>query len=275
MSTQPQHFPAPPAQPVTPIPAATTVVLRDGAEGIEALMVQRHDKMHFAGALVFPGGKLEKGDAHPDLLRRVRGDHGMPPDLLALALAAIREAFEETGILMAYRRGKQSHLDRDEVLALEAQRIALAKDDMSLVEFAEEQDLEFTPGDLVHYAHWIAPLTAKVRFDTLFFLAEAPKGQVARHDGLESVDSIWVRPERALETVEEGKYRLMFPTHMNLIKLVGYATVADAMAAMRHAPVKTVMPVFDPHAPGGPVVRIPPDSGYAITEMPSGRYINA
>lgn len=275
MSAQPQHFPSPPANPVTPIPAATIVVLRDGAEGIEALMVQRHDKMHFGSALVFPGGKLEKGDAHPDLLRRVRGDHGMPPDRLALALAAIREAFEETGILMAYRRGKQTHLDEAEVLALEPQRVALAKDDMSLVEFAEEQDLEFTPGDLVHYAHWIAPLTAKVRFDTLFFLAEAPKGQVARHDGVESVDSIWVRPERALETVEQGKYRLMFPTHMNLIKLTGYRTVAEVMVAMRRETVKTVTPVFDANAPGGPVVRIPAGSGYAVTEMPSGRYINA
>ncbi len=275
MSGQPQHFPSPPANPVTPIPAASTVVLRDGPDGIEALMVQRHDKMHFAGALVFPGGKLEKGDAHPDLLARVRTGRDMAPDRLALALAAIREAFEETGILMAYRRGSDTYLTKDEVLALETQRVALAKDDLSLVEFAAAEDLEFTPDELVHYAHWIAPLTAKVRFDTLFFLAEAPKGQLARHDGLESVDSIWVRPERALETVEQGKYRLMFPTHMNLIKLVGYATVADAMTAMRRETVQTVMPVFDPHAPGGPVVRIPAGSGYAITEMPSGRYINA
>ena len=92
-----------------------------------------------------------------------------------------------------------------------------------------------------HHAHWITPAHMPKRYDTQFFLAEAPAAHVAVHDGHESVDSIWITPQDALTGTDEGRYKLVFATQMNLNKLARHATAADAMAAACAEPVVTVL----------------------------------
>ena len=160
-------------------------------------MVQRHHQIDFAtGAMVFPGGKLEPGDRDPALRARApRRRARSPTPSSRSAPAAIRETFEEARVLLARRRGAQE-------LALRRRgardrgappRGARGPRD-PLAELARAEDLELACDLLVPFAHWITPEFMPKRFDTWFFLVDAPADQVAVHDGHESVDSLWITP---------------------------------------------------------------------------------
>lgn len=239
--------PKQPASPVpaTPVPAATVLLLRDSPAGPEVFMVVRHGESVFAaGALVFPGGRVDPDDSliangaetypHAD---------GLDTYARALRVAAIRETFEECGVLLARPRGDANVVEAKRYIQIENDhRVALHSGGRPFHEILETEKLALAPDLLVPYAHWITPVHQRRRYDTHFFLAPAQADQVAVHDGGEAVDSIWITAADAIAGQASGKYKLVFPTFLNLKKLSRYASVAEAMAAARKAQVVTVCP---------------------------------
>jgi 8-oxo-dGTP pyrophosphatase MutT (NUDIX family) len=260
-----------PEKPAPPAPAlsATILLVRDGAPGLEVFMVQRHHRIDFAtGAMVFPGGKLEPGDFDPSLRARALGAAALSDPELALRVGAIRETFEEARVLLARRRGSDALLEGAEVLALEERhRGALEAHELRLAELAREEDLELAVDRLVPFAHWITPEFMPKRFETWFFLVAAPEDQVAVHDGHEGVDSLWITPADAAAEAAAGRRTVIFPTLQNVKKLGQSASVAEALAAARRAPIVTVLPrVVETER--GSMLRIPVEAGYELSEAP-------
>jgi 8-oxo-dGTP pyrophosphatase MutT (NUDIX family) len=222
------------ASPVPARPAATVLLLRDGAAGLEVFMVVRHRAIEFAGgALVFPGGRVEEADAE-----LAGGD-----PLGAFRVAGIRETFEECGVLLARPRGEADLVSAERLVAVaDRHHAALLRNERTLPEALAAEGLEPAADALAHWAHWVTPASRSKRFDTHFFLAAAPPDQLAVHDGLESVESVWVAPAQAVAEADAGECRLVFATRKNLEKLARHATVARAMAAARAATVVRVQP---------------------------------
>ena len=259
-----------PDAPVTPLPASTVLLLRDGPQGIEVFMEERPTKMDFAaGALVFPGGKVEQADGNPALRDRCAGVDGLDDATRALQVAAIRETFEECGVLLARPRGVDTLVPEDRVRDLEDRyREPLLKDDIGIDAMAETEDLELACDLLVYFAHWITPEIRPKRFDTHFFLAPAPADQTAQHDGKESLDSLWERPKRVVEEFAGGIHFVMFPTYCTLTKLAQSDTVAEALERARGETVVTILGQHEKGPDGGTRMILPKDSGYDITEVP-------
>lgn len=255
----------------TPELAATIMLLRDGADGIEVFMIVRHtDTAAFAGAAVFPGGKVDRGDGDRRLRARADGAEALDDAALTLRIAAIREAFEECGVLLARAAGDADLLSGPRLPAIDAAwRRRLAADETDMAALAEAEDLHFATDALVPFAHWITPKTQPRIFDTHFFLAAAPVGQHACHDGYEGEDSLWTAPRAAVADADAGRRTVVFPTRMNLLKLARSATVAEALARARAAPVVTVQPEPSPH-PEGRILRIPKAAGYDGTAFVVG-----
>lgn len=249
-------------KPATPVPAATVLVLRDGAAGLEVFMVKRHRQIDFvAGALVFPGGKVHAGDRDPELGRYIEGAADWTAAMRAVGAAAIRELFEESGILLAREIGGD-FISPARLAALEAWRERLEKGAASLLEMAQAERLRLACDRLVPFAHWVTPEHMPKRFDTHFFLAAAPEGHAGAHDGRESVDSIWISPEAAI--ADRKRWNVIFPTKLNLMKLAGAPAVAAAMEQARRAEPLTVMPWLE-KTPEGLRLRIREDAGYSQT----------
>ncbi len=254
-------------EPVTPRFASTVLLLRDGPAGMEVFMQVRHDEIDFAsGALVFPGGRVDPGDhaiaARPDLCRAAAG---LDTAAVAFRVAAIRETFEEAGILLARPHGAEALIDAERLRALEAaHRASLGHghDDAAFGAMLEQEGLAVAADLLVPFAHWITPANQAKRYDTHFFLAVAPADQAGMHDGREAVDSVWVTPQAGLAGVDTGIYKMVFPTHMNLTKLGRNRTVETAVAAARTARVVTVQPEPERSIPGLRRLRIPAEADY-------------
>lgn len=250
------------------IPAATLLLVRDGAPGLEVFMVKRHHQIDFAsGALVFPGGKVAPGDADPALRDLADGAGGLDDAALALAAAAIREAFEESGLLLARAAG--GFVAGETLAALQPFRPRLDKGELGLAAFLRQTGLRLAVDALAPFAHWITPVFMPKRFDTHFFIAAAPEGQLGRHDGGETVDSLWTGPHAAI--AEEARWTVIFPTRMNLLKLAQSPTVAAALAAARAARPVTVLPEIRETADGRKVLTLPPEAGYGPVEEPLER----
>jgi 8-oxo-dGTP pyrophosphatase MutT (NUDIX family) len=248
-----------------PIPSATLLMLRDGPDGLEVFMVVRHHQIDFAsGALVFPGGKADPQDFDPALTPFLDGA-AATTDLRAIQVSAIREAFEECGILLARRAGSDALISAEQLLALEPYRNALHRGSCTLVDFVAREQLRLACDQLVHFAHWVTPETLPKRFDTHFFLAAAPADHLAVHDGHESVDSVWIRPADALAEAERGVRTIIFPTLRNVEKLADYPSVAAAIADARASTIVTILPWME-RRDDGTYVCIPRDAGYAVTE---------
>jgi 8-oxo-dGTP pyrophosphatase MutT (NUDIX family) len=246
------------------IPAATILLIRDGAKGLEVFMVKRHHQIDFAtGALVFPGGKAAKGDFDPALGDHADGGAGWSSEMRALAATAIREAFEESGILLARDARTGALVDEMRLSHLEAYREPLEKGDITLRDLVEKEKLRLAFDQLVHFAHWITPKMMPKRFDTHFFVALAPHGHSGRHDGRESVDSIWIAPDEAI--ADRKRWNVIFPTKLNLMKLAQAKTVDEALARARTTPPLTVEPWVEKGADGEEVLRIREDAGYTQT----------
>ena len=263
---------APPA----PRPATTVLLLRpskvgDADSGLEVFMVVRHQKIDaFSGALVFPGGKLEDADGDPRLRARCGSAEKCSDEELKFRVAGVREAFEECGILLARKRGERALIAASVLKGIEERwRKKLADDEASIVDLVEAEDLELATDMMVPYAHWITPTFAPKRFDTWFFLAEAPEDQIALHDGSESVDSVWILPQVAIDEAAAGKRTLVHATFKNLELLVEEKTVAGAIAAASGRKIVTVQPWVE-ERDGKRYIHIPPDAGYRnlFREMP-------
>lgn len=241
------------------IPAATILLVRDGEDGVEAFMVKRHHQIDFAsGALVFPGGKLAPGDSDPRIRTLTDGAEAYNDEELALAACAIREAFEESGILLARRADRTTLLDAD-VSEYDRFRPDLNSEKLSLADFLETNGLRLAADRLVRFARWVTPDMMPKRFDTHFFIASAPEGQLGAHDGHESVDSVWTTPAAAV--AERERWTIIFPTRLNLEKLGRSPTVVDALRTARESTIVTVTPWVEQRE-GGSVLRIQPDAGY-------------
>lgn len=245
-------------------PASTILLLRDGAKEVEVFMMVRHHQIEFnSGALVFPGGSVDKGDkeiiANPALYA---GGEGLDENALSFRIAAIRETFEESGILLARPKGSKALVDAKRASEIEAaNRAALCDGKISFLKVLTDNDLLLALDELVPYAHWVTPEGMPKRFDTWFFLAAAPPDQLGAHDGKESTDSIWVSPREALEGGETGRFKLPFPTTRNLIKLGKQPTVKMALDDSRGKQIVTVTPVMTKTA-SGRQLRIPLEAGY-------------
>src|SRR6267142_5859382 len=237
------------AEIVNPRPASTILLLRDAAakREIEVFMMVRHYEIDFnSGALVFPGGSVDKGDqeiiARPELYS---GGEGLDAAALSFLIAAIRETFEESGILLARPRGSKALVDAKRASEIEAaHRTALCESKTTFLKVLTDNGMVLALDELVPYAHWITPEGMPKRFDTWFFLAAAPPEQIGAHDGKESTDSIWVSPREALAGGESGRFKLPFPTTRNLIRLGKQTSVKAALDEAKRSRVVTVMPVM-------------------------------
>jgi 8-oxo-dGTP pyrophosphatase MutT (NUDIX family) len=249
--------------PATPLPAATILLLRDAPEGLEVFMVKRHHQVDFvSGALVFPGGKVDKSDRDAGLSDLADGGEGWGDEMRALGACAIREAFEESGILLA--RDGDKFIGADRLAALEPYRARLDKHEIGLASMLRAEGLRLALDQLAVFAHWITPEHMPKRFDTIFFAALSPVGHLGRHDGRESVDSVWIAPERAI--TDRKSWNVVFPTKLNLMKLAESRDVAGAVAKARAHPPLTVTPWIEKSA-DGPILRIRDDAGYAQTSV--------
>jgi 8-oxo-dGTP pyrophosphatase MutT (NUDIX family) len=246
-----------------PVPAATILLLRDALGGLEVFMVKRHHQIDFvAGALVFPGGKVEKGDADAALGEFFDGGDDWNETMRALGAGAIREAFEESGILLARDARHGDFVSSERLADLQHYRPLLDKREAILADVLRKEKLRLALDQLVHFAHWITPANMPKRFDTHFFLASSPIGHAGSHDGRESVDSIWITPKGAIS--DRKKWNVIFPTKLNLMKLANSATVSEAIATARATKVLPVTPWVESSAEGQ-VLRIREDAGYAQT----------
>jgi 8-oxo-dGTP pyrophosphatase MutT (NUDIX family) len=246
------------------IPAATILIVRDGASGLEVFMVKRHHQIDFvAGALVFPGGKVTTADSHDQLRNFTDGIDAIDVALHGLMAAAIREAFEESGILFARPNGQNKLVSGTRLSELARYRQLLESQEISLLEMLQREGLRLAFDRLAHFAHWITPKNMPKRFDTHFFVAEAPVGQIGMHDGRESVDSVWIKPLEAIE--DRKRWNVIFPTKLNLMKLAKSQNVAAALSAARASRPLTVTPWVE-ETPQGSVLRIRDDAGYEQTQ---------
>jgi 8-oxo-dGTP pyrophosphatase MutT (NUDIX family) len=252
------------AKPVAvPVPAATILIAREAANGMEVFMVKRHHQIDFvAGALVFPGGKATKSDFDAALGEFCDGMAALSADMHAVVVAAIREAFEESGILFAREKGQESLIGAQKLATLSRYRPKLEKAELSMLDMLRAENLRLAGDKLAHFAHWVTPKMMPKRFDTHFFVAAAPEGHIGAHDGHESVDSVWIRPEDAI--ADRKRWNVIFPTKLNLMKLAQSRTPGDAIAAAKKAPPLTVEPWVE-MGPDGQMLRIRDDAGYEQT----------
>ena len=249
-----------------PVPAATILLLRDGDAGLEVFMVERHEKIDFGGgALVFPGGKTAPEDYDSTLGALVDGAADWSDETRAVAISAIREAFEEAGVLLARDATSGEYIGADRLAALDTYREQLEQSQISLPVFLRREHLRLACDQLVLFAHWITPRGMHKRFDTRFFLARVPAGHAGQHCGRESVASLWARPADAVAQDVQGK--LLFPTRMNLLKLAHARSVDEALAAASARPPVTVEPWVE-NTPDGKFVCIRDDAGYDATRYP-------
>ena len=222
-----------------PRDAATVVILRDGAQGLEVFLVKRHGLSDvLGGAYVFPGGKLDAADCAPDTHRHLDqdraqlhaalGEPGTAPNLASgLFVAALRETYEEAGVLFAH--GADAHTG--------------AAADFHARVLSGSMRLQT---QAVHpWSRWITPRMPSVtnkRFDTRFFIAVLPPGQKAAHDNVEATESAWLRPRAALEQYWAREIELAPPQIMSLAHLARYSTAAEAMGQARSQLPPLIMP---------------------------------
>jgi len=229
-------------------------------------MVKRHHQIDFAaGALVFPGGKTHASDHDPAWESTTLAWGETPAPQRALRIAAIREAYEETGILLA-RHGDGSPFRGDEQAgARRADIVATPEGFMSLLaDFGLVLDL----AALTVFARWITPTMMPKRFDTWFYLAAAPADQLAQCDGWETVDAEWIEPAEALRLGIAGQRSVIFPTRMNLKLLAEASNAAEAVSLASARPLVTVEPrMID--GPDGRVLVIPSNAGYGEVSVPA------
>ena len=245
----------PPAVPVAPRAAATIVLLRDGAGGMEVLLMRRSRKAGFVpGAYVFPGGRVDNSDALPGVVSllddldtdtaRDRLEHDGDPPAIAYYLAALREAFEETGIMVGLRADRSAPPTAAEDPAIDEIRDALMGDRLSFEEAIARMECRIA-GDAIEYiAHWITPEPEPRRYDTRFFAAKVRAGATAIVDPREMTDALWLSPREALERLDRGELPMVFPTIKTIEALSRYESADDALEGYGAEPVRTILPTL-------------------------------
>jgi glyoxylase-like metal-dependent hydrolase (beta-lactamase superfamily II)/8-oxo-dGTP pyrophosphatase MutT (NUDIX family) len=215
-------------------PASTLILLRSGKPGLETLLLQRtHGAAFLGGAYVFPGGSLDAADAAAHRvvgLSEAQANErlGLPTGGLAYYVAALRECFEEAGVLLAV------HKDGAPVSAGRAAALLPWRE--RFFEMLEKEDLYIPAGALAYYGHWITQPGRPRRFDTRFFVALAPEGQEGAHDATEHVHQAWTTPRRALERGRRGEIELVYATQQTLLDLDRFSDPRAAFDYARNLP---------------------------------------
>jgi len=247
--------------PAKPRDAATVVVLRpasagaperalvpEASAGIEALMLRRTAAMKFApGAYVFPGGSVDEADADPTIAwhgpdpAEVGAQLGAPAELArALVCAAVRETFEESGVLLAGEPGGPLTVPAGS--SWEADRNALTAGSLTLAELLSRRGLAVRADLLVPWARWITPEAELRRFDARFFAAALPAGQQAAGHHAEADRMAWLRPANAVEAARAGSISLFPPTVAILNEFASYGGLDDIPAQRRN--IAAVLPML-------------------------------
>ena len=253
--------------------AATVVLARNSAEGPEIFMLERNIKSEFvSGAYVFPGGAVDKHDSHQILEEICTGiedrwaseQTGLTTGGLGFWVAAIRECFEECGVLIANSAGGPVNFDETGV----AQRFSVHRDSLnrretSFSEICRAEHLTLPVNQLTYFSRWLTPEGMPKRFDTCFFICPMPVNQVPLHDGYETVSGLWVTPENALTQGNSGKIKLVPATIKTLETLSGYESVDGLVTGCTPtAKVPIICPQIIRDNAGQPVrVRVPLPEG--------------
>lgn len=250
-----QSLEEPPAVPAEPRPAATIVLMRDGAESLEILLMRRNRNSGFVpGAYVFPGGRVDQSDgesASATLVDGLTPEQSAerlaledPAGAMAYYMAALREAFEETGILVGVLPDGSSPLSAADDKDIDAVRNRLMMDQLSFSDALTELNCR-VEGDAIEYiAHWITPIPEPRRYDTRFFAARVPRNTTAIVDPREMTDAIWIAPGEALRRCDEGTLPMVFPTIKTIEELEAYVTVDQALDGFGSEPVRTILPTL-------------------------------
>jgi 8-oxo-dGTP pyrophosphatase MutT (NUDIX family) len=221
------------------------MLIRDVAEGFEVFMLQRTHSAAFAGGMyVFPGGKVDATDGAEALEPYCDGLNDfeasavlqIPNGGLAYWVAAIRECFEEAGVLLARDTKTDRTVAFDDTATQERfakARSAVHDSSMNIIELCQHQDLRLVAGSIHYVSHWITPVGEARRFDTRFFVAAAPESQEPLHDSHETIASLWVKPQDALDKLERGELAMFPPTSENLKFLANYSTTAEVLNAAK------------------------------------------
>lgn len=232
--------------------AATIILLRDGASGPEVFMMQRASRTDFGGLHVFPGGKVDIEDAAGAMAGHCSGLEdaaasarlGIASGGLAFWVAAVRECFEEAGMLLVYGpdgamlRARKPRWAR----GLRALRDELNAGRRSFLDVCQQMSMQLAVDRVHYFSHWITPEGPPRRYDTRFFVAAAPLEQEGLHDERELVDSCWIQPSAALAAHERGEFNMIYPTFTTLKALATFASVhetLEAVAAGAHLPLVT------------------------------------
>ncbi len=264
---------------LVPRPAATVTLVRDAAPGFEVLMVQRNFKSIFMpGMHVFPGGGVDAHDSSDDIAALCVGldDAGASKKLGIAAggqaywVAAIREAFEEAGILLACdATGKTVMLDDTERAArFHAYRKRVEHGEHPLSDMLKDEGLHLPLTSMKYFSHWITPIGAPRRYDTRFFVAEAPAAQQPLHDNRETINHVWVKPAEALAKNKLKQFDMRTPTVHTLKLFAQHDSVASLIKALD---ALGNIPVIEPRIAKNGRRLLPGDPGYEAAGAPEGR----
>ena len=272
--------------PVIPKKAATVILLRDkDPYGFEVFLLKRHEKSSFMGGnFVYPGGRvdqedgsleirsLSKGMTLEEAQKTLKGTFS-PEESFAHWVAAIRELFEEAGVLLAYdQEGNLFRVrNREEQEKILDYRKLLQEGKTNICEIAQKESLLFALDQLHYYAHWITPEARSQRFDTRFFLTRYPPAQEASHDQKETTAGIWITPKKALEENLKGDVILSPPTLKTLEDLSRFRSIEEIFHSMKTKDIQPILPILTKIS-DHPLLVFPWDPEYEIFqrgEIPS------
>lgn len=238
---------------VQPRASSAVMLVRDSTSGLEVFMVRRVVQSEFMpDVYVFPGGSVHPDDLAAEreagICRQVGASAADPTGRTALGVgaraAAIRELFEEAGVLLAYLDERVLAVNESNLEQFVAYRQAFHERRGSLVEMAQTVGLVLATDRLSYFAHWVTPEGMPRRFDTHFFVTTAPQEQEAAHDRLETSDGLWIAPTEALARAERNEFPIVFATIHQLHDLAAFGNVSELLQASAQTPVRTHAPVL-------------------------------
>lgn len=264
---------------LVPRPAATVTLVRDAPGGFEVLMMQRNFQSVFMpGMHVFPGGAVDRHDHSSEIAALCVGlddeaasrKLGIANGGLAYWVAAIRESFEEAGILLACdERGELVTLDDAErAERFHAYRRRVEHGEHPLSEMLNGEGLRLPLEQMTYFSHWITPVGAPRRYDTRFFIAVAPAAQQPLHDNRETINHVWVRPAEALSLNKQKKFDMRTPTLHTLRLFAEHDCVASLINRMQ---ALGDIPVIEPRIAKNGRRVLPGDPEYERAGTAAGR----
>ena len=264
---------------LVPRPAATVTLVRDTPRGFEVLMMQRNFQSVFMpGMHVFPGGAVDRHDSSEDIAALCTGltdadasrKLGITSGGLAYWIAAIRESFEEAGILLACN-------DQGEIVTLEdtvraerfhSYRSRVEHGEHPLSDMLRDEGLQLPLQQMTYFSHWITPIGAPRRYDTRFFVAAAPASQKPLHDNRETINHVWVRPGEALDKNKQKQFDMRTPTVHTLRLFAEHDSVASLVKRMQ---ALGDIPVIEPRIAKSGRRVLPGDAEYDAAGTEAGR----